>query len=442
MSRFALLRDTRRDVLTALLASVFAQEHLQDCLANQPFPDEVHAKLRADIDKLWNTNRKLDGRTLDEWTRNQPIPLEPNRRGAFALGGALIGALGGAGLTSYVKKKSDTSTTAVPPSNDVGGDIQTMMAAMAKAQETLSMYNGFNGSDVLCIKQDLMVDILESIAEAQGNYDELQLLKGEYNTALQSAMSRILEVEMQRLSDQSRHQDRITALSAGDVDKMNLTRLEAERNRLTEEVTKLRRSLDASEGEVKRINLESKIERERLTAQVRQLTETFRLKEDEFKSLNIRNEVTVNQLQDILENHAEESIAKDLECERKLAQYKEVIIELQQKLSEQQRLGAQGPAELQSSLAELQAQLDAANNELKQQRLNIAVGTYVTNVARSQPAYGERVAALDACQGSADKCAKDFFQFTSGTTETIRKLFTELAGLSSMSGGICHKQLK
>ena len=537
MSRFALLRDTRREVLTALLASVYAQEYLQDCLANQPFTDDVHAKLRADIDKLWNTtDRKLDGRSLDEWTRKQPISSEPSRRGAFALGGALLGALGGAGLTAYVKKNSETATTAVPPPNEVDGDIQAMLTAITKAQETLSMYNGSKSSDVTCVKGEIMVEILESMAEAQSNYEELQLVQQEYESALQRAMPRILEIDMRRLSEQRQVQDQIRSWSEGDANKTNFAQLEADRSRLTDEVTQLRRDIEAKENDVQRLRFEVQQDTDRLTARVQQLTDELGWKDNEFKSLKNSTGVTITDLEDMLEScevekseitreitklkedHAQaintlstatEKAAQDQlkleqaaatvlalqnelepikisasgieqqlsECRQQLSDSLRKKQELEQecnvakerlsqyeiqlnakdrecasKISEiegahqasldvlQQRLGL-CPAELRDALAQLktkQDELDAANRELMKQKSNIAVGTYVTDVAGTIQEYQDQITELDECKSDPKECGKKFLHFD-GNTDKIRNLFSKLSG---MKEGICHSRYR
>lgn len=525
MSRFALLRDTRREVLTALLASVYAQEYLQDCLANQPFTDDVHAKLRADIDKLWNTtDRKLDGRTLDEWIRKQPISSEPNRRGAFALGGALLGALGGAGLTAYVKKNSETATTAVPPPNEVDGDVQAMLAAITKAQDTLSMYNGSKSSDVTCVKDKIMVGILQSMAEAQSNYEELQWVQQGYDFALQRAMPRILEIDMRRLSEHRQVQEQIRAWSEGDVNKTNFAQLEAD-IRLTDEVTQLRRDIEAKENEVQRLRLEVQEDKDRLTARVQQLTGDLKRTDDELKSLQNSTGETISNLEQILEScnadnlkitseitklredHAQatekaaqdqlqleqatatilalrnelqpikisasgieqqlnecnqqlsDSLRKQQELEQEFTIAKERLSQYETQLNAKDRECAskiaeiegvqraaldalqQGPVELRDALAELktkQDELDAANAELAKQKSNIAVGSYVTDVARTVAEYRERITELDECESNPKDCGKKFLHFD-GNTDTIRKLFSSLSG---MADGICHSKYR
>ena len=134
-STFGKLRAARSKVLAAMLSAGFARQQLQDCLAEQGFPEEVFSKLREDSDAMWLTGLKFDGRTLDEWTRQKaPEPPENNRKALYALGGGLVGAVA-TGVVATLKQRKNSATPAQVPPPSAPDD--TLTAAITQATLTL-----------------------------------------------------------------------------------------------------------------------------------------------------------------------------------------------------------------------------------------------------------------------------------------------------------------
>ena len=197
MSGFNRLSSTRRRVLDALIASVVAQQQLQDCLANQAFPDDVFAKIRMDVDKLWVPSRKLDGRTLDEWNRMPPSEVAPNRRGVYALGGALAGALGGAALATYAKRNTQavaTATTTAAASNF--NDLEQKVKVISEANSILRDYNHFYDKHRKDIQNDAIGALFDQVLVSNQENSKLRAELEETRRSLQTAATNTLQVDM------------------------------------------------------------------------------------------------------------------------------------------------------------------------------------------------------------------------------------------------------
>jgi hypothetical protein len=200
---FDRLAEKRDLVLKAMLAAGYARQQLHDCLGEQAFPEDVYTKLRDDSDKMWSYDLKFDGRTLDQWTRSKPSKASPQRRGLFALGGALLG-LAGAGVGGAVynkfKKKETPPAEAIKVVDSEGGNAggslqvnQEYIEALNTANLTLRDYNTYNAT---------FVD--QQVANLQG---ELQASKRQLQEQERSELAR------SKLETDARTQEIIAELS-------------------------------------------------------------------------------------------------------------------------------------------------------------------------------------------------------------------------------------
>jgi hypothetical protein len=195
MAGFARLSQIRRRVLDALLASVVAQQQLHDCLANQEFPDDVFSKIRTDVDKLWTTSRKLDGRTLDEWNRIPPSDANPNRSGVYALGGALAGALGGAALATYAKRNTQVNPTTITASSDVK-DLDEKIRVISEAGSLLRDYNHFYDAHRQNVKDQAIGALFDEVLASNQEKERLRAELDQARQTLETAAAHTLQIDM------------------------------------------------------------------------------------------------------------------------------------------------------------------------------------------------------------------------------------------------------
>ncbi len=216
---FDRLAEKRDLVLKAMLAAGYARQQLHDCLGEQAFPEDVYTKLRDDSDKMWSYDLKFDGRTLDQWTRSKPSKASPQRRGLFALGGALLGlagaGVGGAVYNKFKKKEAPhAEAIKVPDANgeDAGGSLQVAdIETLNTATSTLIEYNTFNSTFVNQQVTQLQTE-LEAARRELEEQRQVQLLNAnEQEAALIANLTR-KDVQNQQLITEL--QARVTATEA------------------------------------------------------------------------------------------------------------------------------------------------------------------------------------------------------------------------------------
>jgi chromosome segregation ATPase len=264
MSTFNRLRETRSKVLEALLASLFAQQQLQDCIANQGFPDEVHAKLHADVDKLWISSRSLDGRTLDEWTRRSPNSISAPRRGLFALGGALGGAVGGAALATYVQKRSapPATSTTIPPAPDLlNEELKDMVNALKTAKDTLDAYR--QPADKASCNIDIVADLYAEILRLRQRRAVDQAAYDSQAVMLSKALDTVVDI---KLKSEEELKTCMARLETKNRDFDDLKKGEPEQARIVEERSAFKAEVQAAQARVDTYQRQEKTHVETLAA--------------------------------------------------------------------------------------------------------------------------------------------------------------------------------
>ena len=299
---FDRLAEKRELVLKAMLAAGYARQQLQDCLGEQAFPEEVYSKLRDDSDKMWSYDLKFDGRTLDQWTRAKPgKAAPPQRRGLYALGGALLGLTGaGIGKLAYDKFKTPEEITpeapTTPPENPEGVKpvaaelekeaFNAIITTLKDVTSTLKQYNAYNSQ----FESD---EVKQLKAQLEASEEEVQKLKD----ADLNRVKREASAESREAIEQLRTENIKLTLAISELNGKNgslQSELESLRGQLASvNLSLVQRSQDVGQTSLSAASLQQQLQAEQLKTRLcegREAAANQRAKdaEDRAKAANAR----------------------------------------------------------------------------------------------------------------------------------------------------------